>query len=763
VNDITVGVPLHNYVTDVRDIDGKLLPLGVMGELYIGGVGVGKGYYNMPEKTEEVFLTIDDIPYYRSGDYAIARRNGEIDIKGRIDNQIKLRGLRIEIGEIESNISKYPSIKQCVVVIKEINNNDHLCAYYVADEKIEVNSLKEFLKDKLTKYMVPTAYMQLDEMPQTPNGKTDLKALPEPELDLEYVKPENETEEKLFEMAVELINTDKFGTTDDLYAIGFTSLILMKFNSLIYEEMQVNLDISSLFNDPTIKKLANEIMDSSDESSDLDEVVELAKSMDYLPLTENQLGVYYECAQNPGEIKYTMPTTIRFDSSVDADKLKESAIKAIEAHPYLKTRIVIDDEGEIKQKRNDDGAIDEIEIVEVSSISDDEIIENDVKAFSFGNEQLFRFKIYKTPEETVLFFDIHHLITDGVSQINLFDDIANIYDGGDASEEIVDGYTYSLLENNLKDTDKYESAKKFFDDILSHETESTVLTPNLNGNPDEGKLKSVIENMGSEGIKEFCNDNSLSQNAVFLSCLTLSLNKYTFSDKTLITTIFNGRSNPYYYNTQGFLVKTIPLVFNNENRQVSIKEFINYVERVWKDTINNSIYPYTNIAQDYQLKPEFFFTYQEFLESEDITINGKAYEEQELGNEDLLATEYKINFDLSVFDDDIELRIDYNDALYTEDYIKKFLDSFKLVLNQFIENDIDDLMICDVELETTKELPKFTPVENPFIHKRFERQPMQHLPMMNLIKRLIVLLMRLSRKALNQKAMFYQCFQGIVI
>ena len=511
--------------------------------------------------------------------------------------------------------------------------------------------------------------------------------------------------------------------------------------------MQVNLDISSLFNDPTIKKLANEIMDSSDESSDLDEVVELAKSMDYLPLTENQLGVYYECAQNPGEIKYTMPTTIRFDSSVDADKLKESAIKAIEAHPYLKTRIVIDDEGEIKQKRNDDGAIDEIEIVEVSSISDDEIIENDVKAFSFGNEQLFRFKIYKTPEETVLFFDIHHLITDGVSQINLFDDIANIYDGGDASEEIVDGYTYSLLENNLKDTDKYESAKKFFDDILSHETESTVLTPNLNGNPDEGKLKSVIENMDSEGIKEFCNDNSLSQNAVFLSCLTLSLNKYTFSDKTLITTIFNGRSNPYYYNTQGFLVKTIPLVFNNENRQVSIKEFINYVERVWKDTINNSIYPYTNIAQDYQLKPEFFFTYQEFLESEDITINGKAYEEQELGNEDLLATEYKINFDLSVFDDDIELRIDYNDALYTEDYIKKFLDSFKLVLNQFIENDIDDLMICDVELETTKELPKFTPVENPFIHKRFET----------------VLLMRLSRKALNQKAMFYQCFQGIVI
>jgi len=722
VNDITVGPPLYNYVTDVRDIDGKLLPLGVMGELYIGGVSVGKGYYNMPEKTEEVFLSINDIPYYRSGDYAIARSNGEIDIKGRIDNQIKLRGLRIEIGEIESNITKYPSIKQAVVVIKEINNNDHLCAYYVADEKIETASLKEFLKDKLTKYMVPTAYTQLDEMPHTPNGKTDLKALPEPELDLDYVKPENETEQKLFDIASDLINTDKFGTTDDLYAIGFTSLILMKFNSLIYEEMQVNLDISVLFNNPTIKKLANEVAGTSDDGSDLSEVIEMAKGMDYLPLTENQLGVYYECIQSPGEIRYTLPTTIRFDSSVDADKLKESVIKAIEAHPYLKTRIIMDSEGEIKQKRNDDAPIDEIEIVEVSTISDDEIIENDVRPFSFGDEQLFRFKIYKTQEDIVLFFDIHHTITDGVSQISLFDDIASIYENREISEEIVDGYTYSLLESYLVDSDKYREAKRFFDDKLSQEIESTVLTPNLNGNLDEGKLKSVTEIIDPKNIKEFCNENSLSQNAVFLSGLALSLNKYTFSDKTLITTIFNGRSNPYYFNTQGFLVKTIPLVFNNENRRVSIKEFINYVDETWKDTMNNSIYPYTKIAQEYQLKPEFFFTYQEFLESEDIVIDGKVYEEKELVNDDIIATEYKINFDIFVFEDNIELNIEYNDELYSEEYIKQFLDSFKLVLNQFMENDIRDLMICDVELETTKELPTFTPVETPFIHKRFEAQ-----------------------------------------
>jgi hypothetical protein len=315
IDDLTVGHSVDNYVTDVRDIDGKLLPQGVMGELYIGGPGVGKGYYNMPEKTEEVFLTINDIPYYRSGDYAIETPNGEIDIKGRIDNQIKLRGLRIEIGEIESNIGRYPGIKQNVVVIKEINNNDHLCAYFTADDEIDAGDLKDFLKDKLTKYMVPTVFMQIDEMPQTPNGKTDIKQLPEPVLKLENVKPENETEEKLFEIASNLINTDDFGITDDLYVIGYTSLTLMKLNSIIYDEMGVNLDISVLFNNPTIKKLSIEILNGEGDSY-IDEFVETAKTMEYFPLTENQLGIYYECIQSPNEIKYTMPTTVRFGNEI---------------------------------------------------------------------------------------------------------------------------------------------------------------------------------------------------------------------------------------------------------------------------------------------------------------------------------------------------------------------------------------------------------------------------------------------------------------
>ena len=163
--------------------------------------------------------------------------------------------------------------------------------------------LKEFLKDRLTKYMVPTVFMQVDEMPQTPNGKIDFKQLPEPILKLENIMPENETEEKLYEMVSSMVNT-----SDDLYALGFTSLTLMKLNSLIYNEMGANIDISVLFNEPTIRSISDEIRNDSGNWLDINALVEAAKDVEYYPLTENQLGIYYECIQNPDEISYVIPT-----------------------------------------------------------------------------------------------------------------------------------------------------------------------------------------------------------------------------------------------------------------------------------------------------------------------------------------------------------------------------------------------------------------------------------------------------------------------
>ena len=495
----------------------------------------------------------------------------------------------------------------------------------------------------------------------------------------------------------------------------------MKLNTLIYKEMNVNLDISILFNSPTIRKLSDEILNHDEQSSKLDELIELANTQEYFPLTENQLGVYYECMQSPGEIKYTMPAVARFDHDIDAEKLKEAIIIAIEAHPDHKTRIVTAEDGSIKQYKNISAEIDEIGIVEVDSISDEDIIKNDVKAFSLDGEQLFRFKIYKTPEEVLLFSDFHHIITDGESQALLFEEIGNAYENNEIEKEIVDGYVYSLIEHELQNSERYDAAKKFFDDKLSQEIDSTVLTPDINGDEEDGVIKFVYSRLDISKIDDFCLKHSIGHNSLVMSAMILSLNKFTYSDETLITTIFNGRTNPNYYNTQGFLVKTLPLIIKNENRQQTIEKFLKSVDKTWIDSINNSIYPYTHIADEYQLKPEIFYAYNEGSGSENLVINGNDYENYELSDA-TKETEYKIDISVLKQETTIDIGISYNDKLYSEDYVKTFLDSIETVLNQFIENDVETFRICDVELETTKEKPTFIPLENPFIHKRFESQ-----------------------------------------
>ena len=225
---VNIGRPLTNYTEYIVDKFGDLAPYGVIGELYIGGVGVALGYRNLPEKTAQAFVTYRGQRMYRSGDYAKYDEDFNVLILGRLDNQVKLRGLRIELGEIEGLIAVQPHIKKAAVVIRKLNGQDNLCAYFTADEEIDIDALRDELKKHLTHYMVPTAYLQMAEMPMTANGKTDVRQLPEPvPVSLgEYVAPANPTEEFFCESFKKALSLDRVGATDDFFEIGGTSLVV---------------------------------------------------------------------------------------------------------------------------------------------------------------------------------------------------------------------------------------------------------------------------------------------------------------------------------------------------------------------------------------------------------------------------------------------------------------------------------------------------------------------------------------------------------
>ena len=254
---VTVGKPQLNVKEFIVDADGNELPAGVVGELYIGGRGVARGYNNLDEMTRERFVEYHGTRIYKSGDYAKWLPDGNVVILGRTDHQIKLRGLRIELGEIENVMLSVEGMKKVVIMIRKLNDKEHLCAYYTADHEIAPDALKAEISKRLTQYMVPTAYLQLDEMPMTPNGKTDVKALPEPQLAVSsaYTAPVNDTERTFCDIFAGILQMDKVGATDNFFELGGTSLVVTR---VIIEADKAGLHVAygDVFANPTPRKLA---------------------------------------------------------------------------------------------------------------------------------------------------------------------------------------------------------------------------------------------------------------------------------------------------------------------------------------------------------------------------------------------------------------------------------------------------------------------------------------------------------------------------
>lgn len=274
---VTVGRPQLNVKEFIVDADGNELPAGVVGELYIGGRGVARGYNNLDDMTRERFIDYHGTRIYRSGDYAKWLPDGTVVILGRTDHQIKLRGLRIELGEIENVMLKVEGMKKVVIMIRKLGGKEHLCAYYTAEREIAPDALKAEIAKSLTQYMVPTAYLQLAEMPMTPNGKTDVKALPEPQLAITsaYEAPANATESRFCDIFADILQMDKVGATDNFFELGGTSLVVTR---VIIEADKAGMHVAygDVFANPTPRGLAALITGDSADSS-VDEV----KSYDY--------------------------------------------------------------------------------------------------------------------------------------------------------------------------------------------------------------------------------------------------------------------------------------------------------------------------------------------------------------------------------------------------------------------------------------------------------------------------------------------------
>jgi amino acid adenylation domain-containing protein len=269
---VPIGRPITNTQIFLLSSDLQPSPVGVPGELYIGGANLARGYLNRPELTAERFVPNPfsaerGARLYRTGDLARYMPDGAIEFLGRSDHQVKVRGVRIELGEIEAALSHHPAVREAVVVAREdVAGDKRLVAYLVSNQHPApaVGELRAFLKQRLPEYMAPGAFVTLEAMPLTPNGKVDRRALPEPEkarpdLESAFVAPRTPVEEKLAEIAAQLLRIEKPGVHDNFFELGGHSLLATQLISRLRNAFQVELPLRSVFTGPTIAELAEAI------------------------------------------------------------------------------------------------------------------------------------------------------------------------------------------------------------------------------------------------------------------------------------------------------------------------------------------------------------------------------------------------------------------------------------------------------------------------------------------------------------------------
>ncbi len=351
---VPIGHPIANTQVFVLDANRNVVPVGVVGELYIGGAGVARGYLNRPELTSERFVESPFDPparLYRTGDLARWLPNGTLECLGRVDNQVKIRGFRIELGEIEAVLARHDAIGQCVVVAREAASGDQaLVAYFEARPQSapDVAELRKHLKKELPDYMIPSAFVQMEKLPLTPNDKIDRKALPSPNYESsrpadEFVRPRTETENKLAGIWSEVLKIERLGVKDNFFELGGHSLLAIRVVSRIRDLFEVDLPPPTFFANATIAALATVVDEARHTTTAVVQRIPRRGHRGPSPLSFAQERIWFLDQLASGRPVYNIVDVVEFDGPSGPETIKRALNELIRRHEVLRTSFVEED------------------------------------------------------------------------------------------------------------------------------------------------------------------------------------------------------------------------------------------------------------------------------------------------------------------------------------------------------------------------------------------------------------------------------------
>ena len=704
-----IGRPIANTQAYVLDEQMEPVPIGVASELYIGGAGVARGYLNRPKLTAERFVAnpFGEGRLYKTGDLVRWRADGNLEFLGRLDHQVKIRGFRIELGEIEAAILTHPAVREAVVVAREDASGDkRLVAHVVLEDEASLPSadLRQFLKEALPEYMVPSAFMVMDKLPLTPSGKLDRRGLPAPDLSVmlregEYVAPRTPVEETLCEIWAEVLGVEQVGIYDNFFELGGHSLLATKAISRVRKLLNVQLLLRTIFEQPTVALIAECLSEPTAGGSSNLPLRSIART-NTLPLSFAQQRLWFLNQIDPCSSFYNISLAFCLTGPIKIPELSSSLNEIVRRHEPLHTTFALV-EGEPSQIVDSSltvvlpvvdlcGCPQDIQETEAERLINEEA----QQAFDLEHGPLIRFKVLKlNAEEHILLLVKHHIVSDDWSLDIFFHELSFLYNAhlqglpSPLTKPAIHYADYSVWQRE-------RLQGKFLEQQLGYWREKLVGLPRLLELPTDRPRPAVQTFHGdaeefllpkplTDAIKALAQREGMTLFMVLLAAFQVLLLRYTGQEDIVVGSPIAGRTQKETEDLIGFFVNTLPLR-TDLSGDPSFRELLGRVKETCLGAYEHQELPFEKIVEE--LAPERRLDRNPLFQ---IAFALQGHWESSLNLTDIhsrsmpvkvTAARFDVEFHVGEDADKLRGWIEYNTDLFDADTIRRFLDHYRVLL-----------------------------------------------------------------------------------
>ncbi len=716
---VPIGRPISNTETYILDNTLHAIPVGVTGELYIGGAGVGRGYCSRPELTALSFIPNPfsreaGARLYRTGDLARYLPDGNIEFLGRRDEQVKIRGFRIELGEVDALLSRHGLVRECVTLADENADGEKRLISYVVphtDRAPTVSELRQHLRDKLPEYMIPSSFIMLAELPLTPSGKLDRRALPDvegtrPELAQCYVAPSTVAEELLSGIWCDVLKLERIGIHDNFFDLGGHSLLATQVMASLQEVFGIEVELRRLFEFPTVAGLAASLETEQRLSESLISlpIKRLPRSESY-PLSFAQQRLWFLSQLAPDNPFYNMTAAVRLSGQLNETALERALNEVFRRHEALRTNFVVINR-EPRQVIAEACAL-ELPVSDISGLSETER-EAEVarradaeaaKPFDLARDRLLSLNLLRlSDQEHVLLITLHHIIGDGWSVGVLIGEMVALYEAFSA------GLNSPLPELPIQYADYAEWQRQWLQgEVLEEqllywkrqlEGIPRMMLPTDHPRPLAQNFRGAVHafSLPAELTRAL---NALSRRAgatlfmTLLAAFKVQLHRYTAQSDVVVGTHIANRLRAEIKDLIGFFVNT--LVFRT--RLSSKLTFVEVLRRVRDDALGAYAHqdlPFERLVEE--LQPERDLGRQPLFQIAFVFQNAPRPEMELPGLKVSLldvqnhTAKFDLGLELREASDGLKARFEYDTDLFDSETIGRMAEHFHTLLDGIVAN-----------------------------------------------------------------------------